>query len=323
MENKTKFAIGCLVQWYEIEMVSEYLDSLRDAINYYDGEVKVDIVFSINQDLEKCESEEKMEYCIRTMGYAVAKYGFNMTIMEHLYTIADYRRNFNDYFCDHADVLIWGESDMLIPKQAFTALDGLHQSVAIRTPKYMGTFSICKMWDASWTPLEHPAFTVNPFIENDTSNWWSLRYLMNKEEQNQHNNIEEIDLTVITPHKYNGCGLVISSEVVKAGVNIPKSVFFVHEDTAMMLMSQRLLGDIPQYHFRNILIVHNRKHPRKRCYILGEEGIDKTSTGELRKVHSWYEAANKFCEVNAYNIFNPTYTAKKWSDVLTIKSNTK
>jgi GT2 family glycosyltransferase len=160
------------------------------------------------------------------------------------------------------------------------------------------------MWDASWTPLEHPAFTDKPFIEKDTENWWSLRYLMNKAEQNQHNNIEEIDVTTIAPHKYNGCGLVISSEVVKAGVNIPKSVFFVHEDTAMMLMSQKLLGNIPQYHFRNILVVHNRKHPRKRCYILGEEGIDKTGTGELRKVHSWYEAANKFCEENCYNIFN-------------------
>ena len=323
MENKTKFAIGCLVQWYEAEMISEYLDTLRDAIDYYDGDVQVDIVLSTNQDLEKCESEEKMEYCIRTIGYAVAKYGFNMTIVEHLYTIADYRRNFNDYFCDHADVLIWGESDMLVPKQAFTALDGLHRNVVRRTPKYVGTFSICKMWDASWTPLEHPAFTDKPFIEKDTSNWWSLRYLMTKAEQNQHNDIEEIDVTVIAPHKYNGCGLVISSEVVRAGVNIPKSVFFVHEDTAMMLMSQKILGNIPQYHFRNILVVHNRKHPRKRMYILGEEGIDKTSTGELRKVHSWYESANKACEANAYNLFNPTYIASKWSDVLTTNNDTK
>jgi hypothetical protein len=32
MENKTKFAIGCLVQWYEVEMVSEYLDSYFETL---------------------------------------------------------------------------------------------------------------------------------------------------------------------------------------------------------------------------------------------------------------------------------------------------
>ena len=31
---KTKFAIGCLVQWYEIEIIEEYIDSLKDTIDY-------------------------------------------------------------------------------------------------------------------------------------------------------------------------------------------------------------------------------------------------------------------------------------------------
>ena len=48
------------------------------------------------------------------------------------------------------------------------------------------------------------------------------------------NKISELDITNVSPHKFNGCGLVISSEVIKSGVNIPKSVFFVHEDTAFM-----------------------------------------------------------------------------------------
>ena len=30
------FAIGCLVQWYEIDIVDEYIESLKDAINYID-----------------------------------------------------------------------------------------------------------------------------------------------------------------------------------------------------------------------------------------------------------------------------------------------
>ena len=64
--------------------------------------------------------------------------------------------------------------------------------------------------------------------------------------------VEELDVRVVSPHKFNGCGLVISSEVIKAGVNIPKSVFFIHEDSAFMYMTNKVLGNIPQYVIKNI-----------------------------------------------------------------------
>ena len=50
---------------------------------------------------------------------------FNGKNIKH-YTIADYRRDFNDKYCDDVDVLMWGESDSLIPKQTFEILDLLH-----------------------------------------------------------------------------------------------------------------------------------------------------------------------------------------------------
>jgi hypothetical protein len=127
---------------------------------------------------------------------------------------------------------------------------------------------------------------------------------------------DELDVQILSPHKFNGCGLVISSEVIKAGVNIPKSVFFVHEDSAFMYMTNKLLGNIPQYVIKNILLVHNRKHPKKRMYIKGEEGIDKTNPGAMREVHTWYKKANKMCEQNYINMFNPNYKSFTWKDVL-------
>ena len=33
----TKIAIGCIVQWYEVEMYEEYLDSVINAINFVDN----------------------------------------------------------------------------------------------------------------------------------------------------------------------------------------------------------------------------------------------------------------------------------------------
>lgn len=310
---KTKFAIGCLVQWYEVEIIQEYIESLNDAIKNYDGEVLVDIVVCANQELEQAFDDKVLQTCLGKIEKLCSPH--TVLISNDLVTIADYRREFNETYCEKADVLVWGESDMLVPQQAFIVLNHLHQSTR-QTPKYLATFAICKMWDNSWKPLEHVDFTDKPFIEGDTENWWSLRYTMNKQEMDDINaRATELAVTTVSPHKYNGCGLVISSEVIKSGVNIPRSVFFVHEDTAFMLMTQKILGNIPQYHFSNILVVHNRKHPNKRSYVKGEEEIDKTDTGALRRAHNWYATANKLCEQNAYNIFNPQHKSFTWDDV--------
>ena len=190
----------------------------------------IDLKLVINQELEQIDNPDRLTYILSEFDKQVQRlegYRADVFIDKSLVTIADYRRKFNTQYCELADVLVWGESDMLVPRQAFISLDGLHQSQSLQTPKYLSTFAICKMWDASWKPLEHIDFTNKPFIENDYENWWSLKYTMNAEEMNAFNDkVEELDVTIIQPHKFNGCGLVISSEVVKAGVNIPQSVFF-------------------------------------------------------------------------------------------------
>ena len=313
--NKTKFAIGCLVQWYEIEILSEYIDSLVSAIDVYGKEnVDIDITFSTNQDLEVAENKDKILdilHDLYTQTNKLRGYNIKTNITDELVTIADYRRNFNTNYCTKADVLIWGETDLLVPMQTFNVLDGLHKASPV--PKYVATFGICKMWDDSWKPLEHPDFTDKPFIENDYDNWWSLKYTMSIEEMNKINSkTTQPEVLTLPKHKFNGCGLVISSEVIKAGVNIPQSVFFVHEDTSFMIMIQKVLGNIPQYVIRNILNVHNRNHPKKRMYIKGETG---DTMNQKRRSNDWYIKANKFSEENCYNMFNPNYKSKTWKDV--------
>ena len=175
------------------------------------------------------------------------------------------------------------------------------------------------MWDDSWKPLEHPDFTDKPFVDGDIENWWSLRYNMNLDEMNVINDkVEELDIRVAESYKFNGCGLVISSDVIKSGVNIPRSVCFAHEDTAFLNSMNKIFGNsIPQYIIKNILLVHNRKHPQKRNYIDGENGIKDGDVGAKRLTHDWYMKANKMCEHNAYNMFNQskTYT---WKDVFDV-----
>ena len=329
MKVKNTFAIGCLIQWYEIEMIEEYLQSVKNAVDMIDNKenIIIDLYFNCSQMLEKIDEsqmdiskiKEKYNDMIHDM-FGHIDYGqynirpFMNEVSNIFYTIADYRRDFNDKYCREVDVLMWGESDSLIPRQTFQILDNLHSSVKQNTPKYVTFFGTCKMWDDSWLPIEHNEFTDKPFVDGDTENWWSLRYNMTIDEMNKFNDkVEDLDIRSLNQYKFNGCGLVISSDLVKSGVNIPKSSFFIHEDTAFMFQLQRMFqGQIPQYIVKNILLVHNRKHLKKRSYILGELKTDDVSGGRLR--HIWYKKASDMSHHNCYNMFNQskTYT---WEDV--------
>ena len=316
-----KFAIGCLVQWYEIEIVEEYVKSVKKTLEDIENKenVIVDFKLVINQNLEKIdESQVSMDEIITRFEKMID--GFELDVTEELVTIADYRRWFNDYYCDKVDVLMWGETDSILPKQTFEILDNLHTQAKETTPKYVSFFGICKMWDDSWKILEHPDFTDKPFIDNDYENWWSLKYTMSADEMYEINEkVEDLDVRVLNEFKFNGCGLVISSEIIKAGVNIPRSVFFVHEDTAFQNVMIRLFGNsIPQYVIKNVLLVHNRNHPKKGMYIRGER--EDGTMNEKRRSNDWYVKANQMCEHNAYNLFNQskTYT---WNDVFENKKS--
>ena len=133
--NKTSFAIGCLVQWYESDIIEEYLSTLSKAIKLYEGNVLVDINIAAGQDLEKAQSPEAYDKCLNNIRLICNREGFNVTTTHGITTISDYRREFNTRYCELADVLIWGESDMLVPSQTFSALNILHSNVS--SPKYL------------------------------------------------------------------------------------------------------------------------------------------------------------------------------------------
>ena len=323
MKIKNKIAIGCLVQFYEIDIIEDYLKSVKYAREDIENKenIEVDICLNLNQGLEQLDEskinmldiKERMDTLVGdNVGYLSLRYWVNT---ERIYTIADYRRDFNDRYCERVDVLMWGESDSLIPRQTFEIIDNLHNAAKESTPKYVGFFSTCKMWDDTWKVLEHPDFTDKPFIEMDTENWWSLRYNMTQKEMDKINDkVEDLDIQVTQNLKFNGCGLIISSDVIKSGCNIPRSVFFVHEDTAFMnncLIHFR--NQLPQYIIKNVLLVHNRKLPNKRMYIKGQDIQDGDMT-EMRKKQYWFHNADKMSQRNAFNLTEQGYTYT-WDDV--------
>ena len=310
-------ATGCLVQWYEIDMFEEYLDSLVKSIGEQKDKVKIDMCLVTNQDLEKVSDEVDMltyvmeKYVRLCNQYKLKDYDITYSTKDELYTIADYRRDFNEKYSELVDILFWGESDMLVPSQAIETILSLHEAVKEQTPKYLGFFSTCKMWDDSWKPLEHPKLTDLP---RDAHAWYGTRCYMG------YDKMEEINSETESPHiestydyKFNGCGLVMSSELVRSGVNIPKCVFFTHEDTALMNKMLTLFGNnqIPLYIVKNILLVHNREHPKKRKYVQDEVGDD---INEQRKSNDWYKVASEMSKLNAYNFMTQGRNFN-WKDV--------
>ena len=332
MKLKNKFAIGCLVQWYEVEMINEYLESVCESLNTIKNKenVIIDVCFNMAQNLEKIDEKQcklidiyetfkqiSLELKNLHLNTNVTFYpnNFDLSFDENIkpYTIADYRREFNDRYCEEVDVLMWGESDSLIPKKTFKILDGLHNSVKNQTPKWLGFFSTCKMWDDSWIPLEHPEFTNKPFIDKDFNNWWSHHYTMNLNEMNNINEgIDEYHIDVLNEFKFNGCGLIMSSDVIRGGANIPKCVFFTHEDTAFLNLVRIMYGEkVPQFVIKNILLVHNRHHPNKRSYVLGE---GDGGSAKMRYTNNWYKIAAEKSQHNAHN-FDEMIKLNKWEDV--------
>ena len=323
--DRTQIAIGCIIQWYEVEAHKDYIQSVINAINYYNKEdIIVDLCFYLSQNIEQIDREQISPEVIlknfktteKILKDNNIKYKINYYSSEEIYTIADYRREFNENYCDIVDVLMWGESDALIPKQAFVVLDNLHKQVKNTTPKYISFFGMCKMWDKTWEILEHPDFTNHPYVSGpeNSDKWWGTWYTMGIEEMNSINDkTEELEVTIAPQHKVNGCGLVISSEVIKSGVNIPRSIMLVHEDTAFMHMLSKVLGNIPQYIIKNILLVHNRKHPKKRMYVLNEDKKEINPT-EKRESNDWYKKVWELDNINCNNLFNQ-HKSFTWGDV--------
>jgi len=90
---------------------------------------------------------------------------------------------------------------------------------------------------------------------------------------------EEFQFGYIQQPKISGACLVLSSDLIKSGVNIPPCMLY-NDDEGLSILSQKLLGqNYLQFVCENILHVHARRHPQKRMYVKDEDNehsfIDK------------------------------------------------
>lgn len=288
MKLKNKYIIGVHVMFYEIEMLPEYIDACIGMLKGVENKENITYHFTWNESeyFEKVDTSEISKESLRSKLLnqiaRIKQLGANVIIQikdndSPVYNIADYRRDLNYNYCTSFDFVLWGETDSFWPKETFSIIEQIDEYAGNNNiNKYVLFFSERKMWDDGWKVIEHNDFTNIQFIDNNDwalTNLASSKSYMTLDQMYEINDkATELDIRILKDPKFDGSCLVIKSDLIKSGVNIPQSLLCSGEDTSFADMAKLILGDqFIQFIVKNILRVHNRRHPKKRLYILNED----------------------------------------------------
>ena len=321
-----KYVIGTHVMFFEIEMYKDFIDGLINLIETVENKenITIDLCFNINEILEKIDRKQIDEGQLLGRFYSGVKRlesngieNINIKIIQkdEFYFHADYRRDLNYNYCKKVDYVMWGETDSFFPKEAFQALESLAQYADEQNiHRYIMCFADRKMWDESWNPTVHTDYENLEYIDDEDHHLHKTqaKSQLSIEEMNKINSkVEDFDFRLINYPKIDGSCLVISSDLIKSGVNIPPCLIY-NDDEGLAISAQQLYGqNFMQFICKNLLKVHARRHQQKRLYVLGENNpnsFDDRKQNAFVKfkeisqlnIRSLLEGKNKFYEYNDF-----------------------
>lgn len=247
------------IMWYESKMISETLDSIKQALYYYSPK-DIKLVFCLNSQtyLETPTDGAASDMFRNFLNHSVLRDAeiIYKTDSDPFYNIGDWRR---EQYYPNAKYTVWGESDCLLPKEMFLVLNGVN----FPTPHFL-SFASRKMWDSSWDCVEQRGLQkykrisdINygappPLNSHDVIN--------QKQLDNFNEKCDDMEIVKLGGYKVDGSLLCLSG-----GINekfIPDGVHFVREDTCFEQFC--IKRGIPQYHVVNLMKGHNYAHPLKR-----------------------------------------------------------
>jgi len=324
MELKKRYVIGTHVMWFEIEMYADFIDGMVNLLETVENKenVTIDLCFNMLQHFEKVDIDKikKHELLIKfnkgvatleSMGFIV-----NQEIKDgdEFYFHADYRRDLNYNYCKKVDYVMWGETDSFFPREAFQVIETLaNYTDKQNIHKYLLSFADRKMWDSSWDALVHVDYRDHVFVDDDKGhlNPNQAKSPMSIEKMNEINSkADEFDFSYIQHPKISGACLVLSSDLIKSGVNIPPCLLY-NDDEGLSIMAQKLLGqNYMQFVCKNLLHVHARRHPQKRLYVLDED--NPNSFGN--KKNNNFQKFLSLSKANIQNLINGNNKFYEYND---------
>jgi hypothetical protein len=309
-----RYVIGTHVMFFEIEMYKDFIDGMVNLLETVDNKenVIIDLCFNMSEQIEKIDKNQISEielldkfnrgvHTIEDLGFKV---NANVVGSEVFYFHADYRRDLNYNYCKKVDYVMWGETDSFFPREAFDAIETLSQYTDEQNiHRYLLSFADRKMWDASWDALVHNDYINHTFVDDDKQhlNLNQAKSPLPIEKMNEINaKAGEFDFTYINYPKISGACLVLSSDLIKYGVNIPPCLLY-NDDEGLSIMAQKLLGqNYMQFVCKNLLHVHARRHPEKRLYVLSEN--NPNSFGD--KKNNTFQKFLQLSKLNIQNLIN-------------------
>ena len=319
-----KYVIGTHVMFFEIEMYKDFIDGMINLLETVENKenVTIDLCLNLSEVLEKIDtdkigvSEIKGKFFkgvnkIRDLGYEVK----TKTIQsDEFYFHTDYRRDLNYHYCKKVDYVLWGETDSFFPKEAFQAIETLSKYTDEQNiHRYLLSFADRKMWDASWDALVHNDYVNHTFVDDDKQhlNLNQAKSPLPIDKMNEINaRAEEFDFSYINYPKISGACLVLSSDLIKFGVNIPPCLLY-NDDEGLSIMAQKLLGqNYLQFVCKNLLHVHARRHPQKRLYVLDEN--NPNSFGD--KKNNTFQKFLQLSKANIQNLINGNNKFYEYND---------
>jgi len=308
---KNKYVIGTHVMFFEIEMFKDFVDGMINLLETVENKenVVVDLCFNLSQKLERIDEDKidekgllvKFTNTVQKLKNLDVKVDWRVHDGDDFYFHADYRRDLNYNYCNKVDYVMWGETDSFFPREAFQAIETLSEYTKEQNIyRYLLSFADRKMWDSSWDPLVHVDYEHLEFIDDDEGhlNLNQAKSPLPIEKMNEINaRAKEFNFTYITKPKISGACLVLSSDLIKSGVNIPLCLIY-NDDEGLSVMCEKVLGqNFIQFVCKNILHVHARRHPQKRCYVANE---DNPHAFINKKVDNF----QKFLQLSKKNIQN-------------------
>ncbi len=272
--------------FFEIEMYKDFIDGLVNLLETVENKdnVTIDLCFNMSEEIEKIDYEKisKEELLgkfyagvnrIIDLGYENVHTG--IVEKDEFYFHADYRRDLNYNYCKKVDYVMWGETDSFFPKEAFDVIETLSEYTKEQNlHRYLLSFQ-------AKSPL--PIETMNEINAR----------------------AKEFDFTYINKPKISGSCLVISSDLIKFGVNVPLCLIY-NDDEGLSLMAEKLCGEnFIQFICKNVLHVHARRHPQKRCYVLNEDN-------PYAFINKKMDNFQKFLQISKKNIQNLTNGTDKF-----------
>ena len=308
MKLNKKYVIGTNIMWFEIEMYKDFIDGLVNLLdtNIENKEnITIDLCLNLSQHLEKLDTEQITEKeiidkfykgvdRIKALGYEVNTFQVEK---DEFYFHADYRRDLNYNYCKKVDYVMWGETDSFFPKEAFWGLESLSQYTDNQNiHRYIACFGDRKMGDSSWDATIHNDYVDVKFVDDDKQhlNLDQAKSPLPIETMNKINeNVEELDIGMIQYPKLDGSCLVLSSDLIKYGVNIPSCMIY-NDDHGLSIMSEKLLGkEYKQFVFKNLLKVHARRHPNKRLYVMEEDNPNSFGNKKNDKFNQFKQLSDR------------------------------